>query len=52
MNPNEVDVRNMIEHLKLLPDDFQERIGYAIMGAAIVAGNYSTQSEPSNQNSA
>lgn len=40
MNQNEVDARRMVEQLKKLPEEVQERVGYIIQGALLVAGNY------------
>ncbi len=37
MTKNEADARRMAEQLKKLPEDVQERVGYIIQGALLMA---------------
>lgn len=39
MTEKELDVRHMLEQLKKLPEEVQERVGYIIEGACLVHGN-------------
>ena len=39
MSYKELDVRRMVEQLKRLPEEVQERVGYIIEGACLVHGN-------------
>lgn len=43
MSKNEADARALVEQLKTLPEETQEKVGYIIQGAALVAGNYAPQ---------
>lgn len=36
MSEKEIDARRMVEQLKKLPENVQERVGYIIEGAALV----------------
>ena len=40
MSQNESDVRLISEQIKKLPEEVQDRVGYIIQGALLVAGNY------------
>lgn len=46
MGQNEVDAIRMAEQLQRLPEGVQERVGYIIQGAILVAGNYALTSTP------
>lgn len=37
MSKNEMDARRMAEQLKKLPEDVQQRVGYIIQGAMLIA---------------
>ncbi len=40
VSKNEEDARALVGQLKALPEAAQEKVGYIIQGAALVAGNY------------
>lgn len=45
MSEKEIDARRMVEQLKKLPEEVQERVGYIIEGAALVHGAADKQGE-------
>lgn len=45
MSEKEMDARRMVEQLKKLPEEVQERVGYIIEGAALVHGAADKQGE-------